>query len=77
MRALELEFTQQDKQQREQWLAVMTRNLRTRLDPSVLPDAIAFADRATQADAAFAGASLQALAVSLEYRAEMAKEILS
>jgi hypothetical protein len=77
MRALELEFTQQDKQQREQWLAVMTRNLRTRIDPSVLPDAIAFADRATQAGAAFAGSSLQALAVSLEYRAEMAKEILS
>jgi len=77
MRALELEFTKQDKQQREQWLAGMTRPLRPRLDPSVLSDAIAFADRATQAGATFAGASLQALAANLEYRAEMAKEILS
>jgi len=77
MRALEVEFTQQDKQQREQWLSAQTRHLRSSLDPAALPDAIAFADRATQAGASLAGASLQALAVSLEYRAEMAKEILS
>jgi hypothetical protein len=77
MRALELEFTKQDKQQREQWLSAQTRQLRASLDPSVLPDAIAFADRATQAGATLAGAGLQSLTVSLEYRAEMAKEILS
>jgi hypothetical protein len=77
IRALELAFAKYDKQTRESWLSAVARYLRPRLDPSVLPDAIAFADRATQAGATFAATSLQALAVSLEYRAEMAKEILS
>ena len=49
--------------------------LRSRLDPSILPDVVALANSTGVADKV--GEALAALAATLEYRAEMAKEILS
>lgn len=61
--------------QQDYGLAGIARNLRQQLDPAVLPDVIAAADRAVHAEAELASEAFQGLAAALEYRAEMAKEI--
>ena len=76
MNALEQELRRWQKQQ-DYWLAQVTRTLRAQLDPVVLPKVVAATDRALTADAPPAAEALQALAATLEYRAEMAKEILN
>jgi Family of unknown function (DUF5691) len=72
--ALEQEFRRGQKQQ-DYWLSDMTRTLKRQLDPSVLPEVVASVDRATKGDASPAAEAFQAMAATLEYRAEMAKEI--
>jgi hypothetical protein len=52
------------------------RGLSSRLDPRILVDVVALATQAVQTDV-WAFQQLHSLASNLEYRAEMAKEILS
>src|SRR5262249_1461114 len=77
MRALQSALTVRDQRHQEHWLYTMTRYLKSRLDPVILPDVLRFAEQTAQAGAPWASEGLQSLAATLEYRAEMAKEILS
>jgi hypothetical protein len=77
MSALERVFTTRDQRQQELWITTLARYMRARLDPGIVPDVLALTDKLAQAGAPSASESLQSLAATLEYRAEMAKEILS
>ncbi|TMC39209.1 MAG: hypothetical protein E6J28_03970 [Chloroflexi bacterium] len=77
MGQLERALTVRDATYQQQWIYTMTGYLKTRLDPSILPQVVALADRSAQAANEWASQALQRLAATLEYRAAMAREILS